>query len=44
MDPIQQLDDGIWIFWDETQAGYHGPYETEDEARAALKRYIEGLG
>lgn len=40
-DPVEQRDDGKWIFWTETWADWEGPYETEDEARRELKRYCE---
>ncbi len=38
-DPVFEDDDG-WNFWDETWAYFHGPYPTEDMARAALERYV----
>ena len=28
-----------WYFWDETWSFAHGPYDSEDEARAACSRY-----
>ena len=44
-DPVFQDDDGLWNFWDETWAYFHGPYQTEEAARAALDRYVtEELG
>ena len=32
-DPVEQLENGSWIFWDETWAYSHGPFETEEIAR-----------
>ena len=43
-DPVFQNDGGLWCFWDETWAYFHGPYATEDEARAALADYVKALG
>ena len=43
-DPVFQDDDGQWNFWDEAWAYFHGPYQTEEEARAALDRYVAELG
>lgn len=42
-DPVFE-DNGLWNFWDETWAYFHGPYATEDEARAALAAYVRELG
>ena len=28
-----------WYFWDETDAYCHGPFETEEQAREALRGY-----
>lgn len=39
-DPVFE-DNGLWNFWDETWAYFHGPYATEDEARAALAVYVK---
>jgi hypothetical protein len=33
--------DGEWWFWDETWATRTGPYISAEEARAALRSYIE---
>lgn len=32
-----------WYFWDETEAFYHGPFATEQEANAALITYARTL-
>lgn len=32
-----------WNFWDETWSNIHGPYDTEEEARAALDEYTKNL-
>lgn len=37
----EQLMDG-WYFWDETQEE-HGPFNTAEEAKAALKEYADTL-
>lgn len=43
-DPVEQRADGWW-FWEESWAFANGPYATEAEARAALRRYcVEELG
>ena len=39
-DPVHE-EDGKWYFWDETWSERHGPYNTEEEARAAIKDYID---
>ena len=39
MDPIHQDKDGKWYFWDECWAFEEEPYDTEQEARAALDKY-----
>lgn len=41
-DPVELLDNG-WYFWDETWSNKHGPYETEEQARARLKEYLVWL-
>lgn len=40
--PVHERD-GQWWFWDEVWASELGPYESELEAREALKRYAEQL-
>jgi hypothetical protein len=35
--------DNKWYFWSETWCDAYGPYETEQEARDAIKRYGEQL-
>jgi len=35
--------DGNWFFWDETEAGRVGPYDTEAQAREGLRKYVEQL-
>lgn len=32
-----------WYFWDETQAYCHGPFSTQEKAKAKLKEYAENL-
>lgn len=39
-DPVHQ-DYGAWWFWDETWGDRYGPYETEKQARAELRRYCD---
>jgi len=39
-DPVHR-DGGKWYFWIETWADRYGPYSTENEARKALKTYIQ---
>lgn len=38
-----ELENGKWYFIDESY-GYIGPYETSDEAKQALLRYIQYIG
>lgn len=40
---FQSEEDGMWYFWDETQANLHGPYETFEDGQAALMRYAQHL-
>lgn len=40
---IHQDDDGKWYFWDETQANREGPFDTEQEADEAFKRYAADI-
>lgn len=42
-DPVEQLEDGTWIFWDETWAGRCGPFKTEEIARKNLEAYAKEL-
>jgi hypothetical protein len=42
IDPVHE-EDGKWYFWDETWADRHGPYDTEEIARAELKKYCDYL-
>jgi hypothetical protein len=39
IDPVFEDGPGEWRFWDETWAHSHGPYETEELAREALRKY-----
>lgn len=32
-----------WYFWDETGAYCHGPFEDEEQARAAMVEYARSL-
>lgn len=34
---------GVWWFYDETWASRHGPFNTQEEAREALKKYAKFL-
>lgn len=36
-------DKGGWIYWDETWADWHGPFETYVDCAKALKNYVERL-
>jgi len=39
------MKDGKWYFWNEVWTDLIGPYETQEDARAALKKYcVEELG
>jgi hypothetical protein len=41
-DPVfKDEENGLWFFWNEVWADRPGPYETEEDARAALKEYCE---
>jgi len=41
---IQDVDElPGWYFWDETDAYYHGPFATREEASKALITYCEEL-
>ena len=42
-DPVERLEDGTWIFWDETWANWHGPFDTEELCRKNLKEYAREL-
>jgi hypothetical protein len=42
-DPVHQNEEGKWAFWDETWSDSVGSYDTEEEARKALKEYCEQL-
>lgn len=42
-DPVVQGEDGNYYFWDEMWAEAYGPYESEEEARKACKRYASTL-
>jgi hypothetical protein len=43
-DPVHQdPKDGKWYFYDETWADRYGPYDGEQEAREALKKYADPL-
>jgi len=39
----QTLAKGKWYFWIETWADVTGPFDTEEEGRAALQKYSETL-
>lgn len=39
--PVHPHRDGTWFFFDETWADEHGPYQTQEEAGAACKRYAK---
>lgn len=44
-DPVHEDESGRWWFWDESWAWRLGPYESEEQAREELKRYVrEVLG
>lgn len=32
---------GFWYFWDETWSNLSEPFNTEEECRIALKKYVE---
>lgn len=34
---------GGWVFWDETQSNFYGPYNTEEECYDKLIGYIKTL-
>lgn len=34
---------GLWYFWDETWANWHGPFPNEKAARDALDLYAENM-
>lgn len=36
-----EMIEGLWYFWDETWSHTYGPFPTEAEAEAAVKRYCE---
>lgn len=38
---FRSTEDWKWYFWDESWSTQYGPYETEEEARAGLKKYCE---
>lgn len=40
---IVVYENGAWWYWDEVWSNKHGPFETEEEAKADLKRYVEWL-
>lgn len=42
-DPVEQLEDGTWIFWDEMWANWYGPFSTEAFARKRLEVYAKEL-
>lgn len=42
-DPVYQGPDGNWWFWDETWTDQRGPYDTEKDARKALREYATDL-
>lgn len=42
-DPIFERE-GKFFFWDETWTNEQGPFNTREEAQAALRKYAESLG
>jgi len=38
-DPVRELEAGGWVFWDEVWARSRGVFNTNAEARAALRAY-----
>jgi hypothetical protein len=38
-DPVERLEDGTWIFWDETWVNWHGPFDNEEFCRKSLEEY-----
>jgi len=42
-DPVEQLEDGTWIFWNEVWSNWYGPFETEEIARKKLEIYAKEL-
>jgi hypothetical protein len=42
-DPVHQNADGKWYFWNEVWADEHGPFDTEEQARAALVEYARTI-
>lgn len=45
VNPIHQRPsaENEWYFWDETWAYAHGPFNSEEECKKALKEYAESL-
>lgn len=41
-DPVHESE-GNWWFWDETWAYRYGPYESREDAVAALRQYVKEL-
>ena len=41
--PLEQLPNGKWIFWEETWAHQSKEYDSYEEAKAKLKEYGEWL-
>lgn len=41
-DPVHQYE-GKWYFWNEVWADRMGPYDSEDDAREAMNKYVETL-
>lgn len=37
--PIYEQD-GLWYFWDETWTDSYGPFDTEEQAKEAIRTYI----
>jgi len=42
-DPVRQSKNGRWWFWCEHWINAHGPFETKEEARAAVVAYAATL-
>ncbi len=42
MQPIFEVN-GLWYFWDETEAYDYGPYKSKEEAQVAFTLYCKQL-
>ena len=43
IEPVHQIKDGTWWFWDEMGLGRFGPFEDEKTARTVLGYYCHWL-